>query len=55
MTFLVCIIGVSLLAGIVELATCRHRRIIRNARRINRKNPPWQIGFAARKTNEDLH
>ena len=54
MTFLLCLIGVSLIGGALELATRRYRRIIREARRINRKNPPWQIGFAARKTNEDI-
>ena len=40
MTFLLCLMAVCLIGGAFELATRRYRRIIREARRINRRRWP---------------
>jgi hypothetical protein len=51
-TYLVCLIVISVLAGVVELVTHRYRRIAREARRINVRNKPWQIGFKTAQLQE---
>lgn len=55
MTYLLCLIAVAIVWGAVDLATEHYRNVMREQRRINVRNKPWQVGFKARQTNEDLH